>query len=254
LSTSINVDIHYRIIKEVKTLKRIKVREDERELEELLNAWIKAIVRYTTANPQDNPWWYNERASLSVLAGAAWTLKRWHALEEFSTFKRYRTLEPGVNSGSLRHGRCDLYVQSPGTSFAIEAKQTVQSISIRSDGSTFYERAMRKAWDDSGDLSKQEADRRFAVTFIVPAIPKSEILVNDSKEEKVCAIKVGKTINNWLDNQIDFTGSSTKAKDYAFVFPQLGSPHYLYNGRYYPGVVLILKERYRAHRRENLSE
>lgn len=67
--------------------------------------------------------------------------------------KRHRTLEPGVDSGSLRNGRCDLYVQSPDTSFAIEAKQRVQSIGARSDGYTFSDRAMRKALENSGDWS-----------------------------------------------------------------------------------------------------
>lgn len=113
-----------------KNIKGIVVQEGDQDLEILLSAWIKAILRYTTANEYDNPWWYNERASLSVLAGAAWTLKNWHALEEFSTKKRHRTLEPGIDSGSLRHGRCDLYVQSPSSNFAIEAKQTVQSIGV----------------------------------------------------------------------------------------------------------------------------
>ncbi|TPE14506.1 hypothetical protein FJP62_12175 [Pantoea vagans] len=238
----------------VKTLKRIAVRENEQDLEILLGSWIKAIVRYTSANPYDNPWWYNERASLSVLAGAAWTLKKWHALEEFSTFKRHRTLEPGVDSGSLRHGRCDLYIQSPGTSFAIEAKQTVQSIGFRSDGSTFAERAMRKAWQDSGDLNKQEAHRRFAVTFIVPSIPKSEVSLKENGEDKICEKKVETAINAWLDNQKNLIEQSARHKDFAYVFPRLGTPNYLYGNRYYPGVVMIFEERYRAYRRENTNE
>lgn len=45
------------------------------------------MERYTKAF-KENPGWYNERASLSVLAGAAWTIKDWFALEEVSTIKR----------------------------------------------------------------------------------------------------------------------------------------------------------------------
>ena len=67
---------------------------------------------------EDNPWWYNERASLSVLAGAAWTLKDWFALEEFSTIKRMRTLAPSVDEGHLRNGRCDLFIRNPNESTA----------------------------------------------------------------------------------------------------------------------------------------
>lgn len=237
-----------------KTIKGIEVLGGDQDLEILLSAWIKAIVRYTSANELDNPWWYNERASLSVLAGAAWTLKNWHALEEFSTRKRHRTLEPGVDSGSLRHGRCDLYIQSPGSSFAIEAKQTVQSIGARSDGNTFADRAIRKAWEDSGDLSHWEADRRFAVTFIVPSIPMSEVLINKTGEEKVCVRKVEQAIKDWLTDQSCFLGTSKKRTGIAFVFPQLGNPYYAESGRYYPGVVIVFEERYRAHRRKTLAE
>lgn len=236
-----------------KTIKGLEVLSGDQDVEILLSAWIKAIIRYTSANERDNPWWYNERASLSVLAGAAWTLKNWHALEEFSTRKRYRTLEPGVDSGALRHGRCDLYIQSPNSSFAIEAKQTVQSIGVRSDGKIFANRAMRKAWEDSGDLSHWEADRRLAVTFIVPSIPMSEVLISEAGEERVCLKKVEQAIKYWLTDQSSFIGTSGKSTDCAFVFPQLGNPYYTENGRYYPGVVLVIEERYRAHRRKQLA-
>lgn len=237
-----------------KTIKGIEVQRSDKELENLLNAWVKAIVRYTTANKHDNPWWYNERASLSVLAGAAWTLKNWLALEEFSTLKRHRTLEPGVDSGSLRNGRCDLFVQSPNTSFAIEAKQTVQSIGARSDGYTFAYRAMRKAWADSGDLSNREASRRFAVTFIVPYIPTSEVLLNEGSEGKVCPRKVERAIKDWLTKQSSFFGTPMNRTDFAFIFPQLGNQHYSLNGKYYPGVVIVFEERYRAHRLQTVAE
>ncbi|MGT8855998.1 hypothetical protein [Enterobacter sp. 186315] len=238
----------------MKSLKSINIQSGDVELEILLKAWVKAIVRYTSANQRDNPWWYNERASLSVLAGAAWTLKDWHALEEFSTYKRFRTLEPGVDSGALRSGRCDLYIQSPDTSFAIEAKQTVQSIGARSDGSTYIARAMKKAWDDSGDLSHQEADRRFAVTFIVPSIPLREVSINEAGSEKVCSKKIETAIKGWLHERPEFVGASGKETDFAYVFPQLGNPNYAEGEKYYPGVVIVLEERYRAHRRQALAE
>ncbi len=235
-------------------IKGIEVQGSNQELEILLSAWIKAIVRYTSFNKRDNPWWYNERASLSVLAGAAWTLKNWHALEEFSTQKRFRTLELGVDSGSLRHGRCDLYVQSPDTSFAIEAKHTVQSIGARSDGFTFANRALRKAWEDSGDLSKWEADRRFAVTFIVPSIPLTEVLGDEAGEENVCVRKVERAVNERLTDQLGFFGATTKLTDFAFVFPQIGNPNYVQRGRYYPGVVIVFEERQRASRLKTVAE
>lgn len=237
-----------------KMIKGVKVWGNDEEIETLLTAWVKAVERYTSANEYDNPWWYNERASLSVLAGAAWTLKDWHALEEFSTQKRYRTLQPGVDAGSLRTGRCDLYVQSPETSYAIEAKQAVQSIGSRSDGDTYAARAMRKAWEDSGDLHHSEADRRFAVTFIVPTIPIREILADDGAATEVSAAKIEQSINAWLTDDPSFMGPSMKNTNFAYIFPFLGNPHYSLDEKYYPGVVVVFEERQRAHRRQTALE
>lgn len=241
-------------VKKTKTIKGTKLWEEDPEICTLLSGWIKAVERYTSANERDNPWWYNERASLSVLAGAAWTLKDWHALEEFSTQKRFRTLEPGVDAGSLRHGRCDLYIKSPQTSYAIEAKQALQSIGARSDGYTYMARAMRKAWEDTGDLGSWEADRRFAVTFIVPTIPMSEVIVLESGKQKVCALKVEQSIKAWLTDDPSFSGPSMKNNDFAFVFPRLGNPHYSIDDKYYPGIVVVFEERHRAHRRQAAAE
>lgn len=236
-------------MKKAKTIKGIKVAEEDTELGILLKAWVKAIERYTDANERDNPWWYNERASLSVLAGAAWSLKGWHALEEFSTLKRLRTIESGVDAGSLRNGRCDLYVQSPTTSYAIEAKQAVQSIGSRSDGHTYMARAMQGAWEDTGDLSNWEADRRFAVTFVVPTLPMNDVVLGKAKTAQVCASKVEQFTMGWLADQTSFIGPSMKQTAFAFVFPKLGNSHYLFSDKYFPGVVVIFEERYRANRR-----
>lgn len=74
-------------MQQLKTLKCVHTHDDDESVLKPLNAWIKAVERYTKEF-QDNPWWYNERSSLSVLAGAAWTLKDWFAPEEFSTIKR----------------------------------------------------------------------------------------------------------------------------------------------------------------------
>ena len=238
----------------MKTIKAIQVYKSDDELQNLLNAWINAIIRYTSTNEYDNPWWYNERASLSVLAGAAWTLENWLALEEFSTMKRYRTLVPGVDSGSLRHGRCDLFVQSPNSSFAIEAKQTVQSIGSRSDGNTYIARAMRRAWEDSGDLSKKEAYRRFAVTFIVPYIPVNEVLNEGVGDTEVCPEKVEKAVNDWLSSHHIFSENPMKNANYAYVFPKLGNKNYSLNRKHYPGIIVFFEERFRAHRQKNSNE
>lgn len=230
----------------LKTLKHVHSHDDDESIRKLLNAWIKAIDRYTNAF-QDNPWWYNERASLSVLAGAAWTLKDWFALEEFSTIKRMRTLTPGVDEGHLRNGRCDLFIRNSEESFAIEAKQAIQRIGVKADGVTHMTKALKAAWDDTGDLGHWEADRRFAVTFVVPTIPLSEVQLGKSKKVQICPDKVQGLLNRWLTDEPYFAGWSNKPTQFAYIFPKVGSVNYVNEHRYFPGVVVIFDERHRAN-------
>ncbi|MNE88327.1 hypothetical protein D3C80_1856260 [compost metagenome] len=82
----------------------------------------------------------------------------------------------------------------------------------------------------------------------------SEVLINKTGEEKVCVRKVEQAIKDWLTDQSCFLGTSKKRTGIAFVFPQLGNPYYAESGRYYPGVVIVFEERYRAHRRKTLAE
>ncbi|NMZ61032.1 hypothetical protein HBO25_20000 [Pseudomonas nitroreducens] len=232
-----------------KSWKKVSTQRGSPELRKLLNAWVAVIERYTSSF-DDNPWWYNERAILSTLAGAAWTLDGWVALEEFTTVKRLRTLEPGVDHGDkLRNGRCDLYVRAPKISFAFEAKQATQSIGRRSDGASYTLQARKAAWDDIGDVQAHEADCRFAATFVVPTIPLSEIFPPGGKLGEICTDKVVSLIKAWLEDVLGCIGPLSKYRDFAFIFPSLGTAEYFSNGRYYPGVVLVLEERLRATRR-----
>lgn len=230
----------------LKTLKHVRTHDGDESVRRLLNAWIKAVERYTKTF-QDNPWWYNERASLSVLAGAAWTLKDWFALEEFSTIKRMRTLSPGLDEGHLRNGRCDLFIRNPEESFAIEAKQAVQGIGYRANGATYMNKALKAAWDDVGDLFNWEANRRFAVTFVVPVIPLSEVRIGTGRRVRICPRKVSASLNLWLTDDPYFPGRSLKPTQFAYIFPKVGSTNYVDGDRYFPGIVVIFDERLRAN-------
>ncbi|BBN63446.1 MULTISPECIES: hypothetical protein [Pseudomonas] len=233
-------------MQQLKTLKHVHTYDDDESVHKLLMAWIKAIERYTNAF-HDNPWWYNERASLSILAGAAWTLKDWFALEEFSTIKRMRTLSPGVDEGHLRNGRCDLFIRNPEESIAIEAKQAVQRIGVRADGVTDMNRALKAAWHDTGDLGHWEANRRFAVTFVVPTIPLSEVQIGTSKRVQICPDKVKASVNRWLTDEPYFLDGSSKPTQFAYIFPKVGNADYVDEHRYFPGIVVIFDERLRAN-------
>jgi hypothetical protein len=73
----------------------------------MLREWIRANAAYVEqCEDSDAPWWFNERAALSVVAAAAW-LAGGIALEEY-TAPKHRT---GAKLGSSgERTRCDLFV------------------------------------------------------------------------------------------------------------------------------------------------
>lgn len=82
-------------------------------LKPMLRRWGHFIDDYCAAH-EDLPYYYNERANVSVLAAAAWGPGS-GALEEYSC-RRHR-------DGDVSHGRADLYVYDQSNSATIEAKQ-----------------------------------------------------------------------------------------------------------------------------------
>jgi hypothetical protein len=67
----------------------------------------------------DAPWWYNERASLSLFAGAVWKCRGW-VFEEFSIKRRTATTRGKYKRHS---GRCDIMFGLGKIQFVGEAKQ-----------------------------------------------------------------------------------------------------------------------------------
>ncbi|MGE6320059.1 hypothetical protein ACQKEF_07195 [Pseudomonas oryzihabitans] len=235
-----------------KTLSKIHVCDDDANIAKLFESWIKVVTRYCDFHQNDNCWWYNERASLSTLAGAAWAMKGAIALEEFSTEKRAKAFEAGVEGGELRNGRCDLYIgcSSPdgSHSYAFEAKQCRQPTGERASPVLYLHRAMDAAWEDSGHLTKYEGDTRYAATFAVPTLRLDEVCPDDA-DSGVCAEKVRERIDHWIERTENFRSPRNKDTSYAYVFPDLGDVRFSNGNRLFPGVVLILEKRMKAARR-----
>jgi hypothetical protein len=109
--TMFGVDAQY----EIKSIK--KTNKDIQWLEPVLVQWLKIHRDYVEdANFEDCLYWYNERANVSVFAGAMWKCGG-IALEEYSAFKADET-------ENAKRGRIDLYLQSHGNSAVCEAKMT----------------------------------------------------------------------------------------------------------------------------------
>lgn len=89
----------------------------------LFEEWFLVIDRYCRITKDDTPYWYNERANIGILAGAAWRCG-WIALEEFQSEKTDMIPpEEGLSAEKVKWmGRADLYLASEYHHDYIEAK------------------------------------------------------------------------------------------------------------------------------------
>lgn len=219
---------------------RIEIRttRELRGINRLLKEWTNVVRSYCEFDQfDDNPWWYNERANLSLLAAAAWRLNGWQALEEFSTTKRGVVPHAKIDSRKNVNGRCDLYVSHASTSFAVEAKQAWQSLSgrARTDNIT---PTMGLARLDAGNLTSDQADHRLAVVFAVPFIPLKQVCIGGRKgNRKLDHAEVRRLFDAWVVS-LDLTGYDAHALVYLDRFDAFVSEKY---HRVYPGVVLLVK-------------
>lgn len=219
---------------------------EHREVKTLLQSWIDAAKEYVQlfSESADAPWWYNERANVSILAGAAWKMG-WVALEEYRSRKRVASALDAGGDGEddNRGGRNDLYICGDRYSYVFEAKHAWQHIGRQDQANTKNLDAARSAaLGDIKSLFEYEADRRFAATFVVPYLPASAI----TRHQQIDSDLLMQSIDSWLATLRDHIGNVEKHAYYACLFPipRDESKHYLSaNGKYcYPGVVLILDE------------
>lgn len=183
-------------------------------LEDILWEWV-ALTERTVRSwaPDDVPWWYNERASLSVLAGAVWRAGG-TAFEEYADKKS----TPGRAS---RAGRVDLHMGLGARNFILEAKQTWSGAG-RGNPATRIRRVLERAVADVR-RAPSDGDKRLAAVFAVPEIPASQ---QDHVDDRIDA---------WLEALQEVEWSLI-----AWVFPP--SVRRLRSKRgLYPGVALLLR-------------
>ena len=107
----------------------------------------------------DAPWWYNERALLSVFVGAVWQSGE-EAFEEFSEQKR--------RGKRLRPGRIDLWFSASSSEFWAEAKSLEIPLTRGSGQATKVSAVMKIAKEDVRRLAPDGYTRRLAVVFGTP--------------------------------------------------------------------------------------
>lgn len=179
----------------------------------LLDKWIEIHKDYSEIDDEDSLYWYNERANLSVLAGAAYRCNEF-SLEEVRVDKEH--------GGDKWRGRCDLIFTWKKKDYAVESKQTTVSLGDRAkNASTYIKKSLGDAkWDAVG--VKTVAHEHIGLVFAIPYIPEEQ------------AEDTERLLERFIDeiDEVDYDLM-------AYVFPD--SYRLLENtdGELYPGIVLF---------------
>ena len=216
-------------------------------LKPVIESWFKVLEQHCKRDEwEGNPWWFGERATLSTLAGGAYRLPRWLAIEEYATQKR-RALGANRNVDKKKlhgYGRCDLYLSNGNNDFALEAKQAWQPIGSSGLNWDKAHRSMASAWEETGRLDKDEGGFRVACTFIVPSIPPRK------------AKDTEKLIEKWISECGWEKGRGWKRGKSiaALFFPKKARRMTTGHGRVFPGVALVLTLKEKANKRPKNTE
>lgn len=191
-------------------------------LKPMLKSWLSLQRNYLRALASaDVTWIYGERASLSVLAAAAWHCGG-VALEEFSTDKKSVTEGSELPVDTSAYGRCDLFLKVNKQEFLIEAKPCWPG--LRGRARTPLKTALRNATDDARRTSTYRGARRLGAVFIAPHVPKSFVCDSNVLVQRFLA-----DLHTFSDCTI------------AWYFPRSARQFIAVDGRCYPGAAILLK-------------
>lgn len=194
-------------------------------MERILRKWLYAIARVTESWIQfgDLPWWFNERADLSILAGSIWKANE-VAVEEFVSEKR--RISPSSGKLSRRYsGRIDFYFSVKNQHFIAETKDCWSGAGDESTDPTF--RIGKRLDAALADIRKVKSygDRKLAILFAKPMIP--------AKKRR----DAPRLIKRWLK-----LVRTIEADAFAWYFPE-NARRIKWSNRLYPGIVILIKER-----------
>lgn len=189
----------------------------------LLDEWAANIERYIKFTNGDVPYWYKERANVSILAGAAWR-SGLIALQEFESEKQTPEGKSDHQEPNTWKGRCDLYICTPThQDDLVEAKYKWLSLNSNS----FAEHAnnlVNKALSDAQDSKCGGNISSVGVAFIPVYAHSKHVEVIDELIEN--SLKEITTID--LDA-------------YAWCFPTSMRKFTLDNDYINPGILLLAK-------------
>jgi hypothetical protein len=197
-----------------------------RSLNGVLDNWIKAntFIAKSWKADGDVPWWYNERASLGLLAGSAFKADG-IAFEEITADKRKTSARRRKSKPYL--GRTDIYLKIGNHEFIGEAKQCWSGATAMSSNPIIsIEKNLSAACSDVRQ-TKAFGQRRLGILFAIPYIKKSS------------RNKMDERIEGWIEwiQNVDCSCC-------AWVFPA-DSRHAEFTRRdenLYPGIALLIRK------------
>lgn len=193
-----------------------KKRKQHQDLQKLFAALAVRLKDYDSP-PSDTGYWYGERALTGFLAAAAWSLPRGWSLEEF-TGLRMR----GKIKGS---GRGDIWLGIGKKSYTVEAKAVWPGSNLE-NAINGAEAKLSEAAIQLRQLHKAyRVGQPVAICYIIPALNSKGRFADSA------------TINEFfMKMPRQFSDSRTAV---ASLWYEKNPPSY--NGRIYPGVVLVAR-------------
>lgn len=184
-------------------------------LRPVLLSWIKCVQRYIDVwDADDLPYWYNEQANVSILAGAAWKAD-WTAIEEYQVRK---IANEGTESYSSI-GRNDLNIANETHGWSIEAKVSYVPVDNPERARTQINEKCAWAIRDANRVHYDEP--RLGAVFIAP--------YSAGKPADVVQIRMFRKM------LLDISCAAI-----AWVAPSHAQKTHSHDGRYYPMVALLL--------------
>jgi hypothetical protein len=175
-----------------------------------LKEWIATNTDLAAFWQFDVPWWYNERASISVLAGAAWRIGGF-AFEEYGEDKK------------TGPGRVDLYLRVKRQQFIAESKFCWSGATLA--GPTTTQNLSKRLQQACNDIRivPRNRQRKLGILFATPYIAKSR------------EARVNELLSAWIAAM-----TSVKCSCSAWVFP--AESRYISGQAICPGAAVLIKE------------
>ena len=196
----------------------------------ILEEWIRTNIDMARRwNGMDVPWWYNERASLSIFAGAVWRAGG-IVLEEYSDTKF--VVGPRSTQRKAKEGRCDCYFYVGTVEYIAEAKWGYSGATSKGSSPIPHIEDLLGAAISAASELRKNGQYRLAIAFVTPYF-KAKF---KGQEDKLIGAWVRKI-------------RSVKADAMAWVFPK-GSRgmQYRRGWDYCPGAAVFIREVPRAIR------